>query len=272
MFISYAVAEEIIAFYFTEIKGRRKAVKLREILFWHLTEMYKRVILKLSGEALSGDKKGTPYDNEVISKIIVQIKPLIEKGVEIGIVVGGGNLWRGRDSNPNMDRTKSDQIGMLATVMNGVYLADSLKQAGINAVVHTPIKIGTISEEFSKDSALLHMESKTVVIFAGGIGHPFFSTDTVTALRGAELEADILLFAKSIDGVYDDDPKKNPNAKKLDEIKCFDIVKNNLQIIDIAAANLCFEQKIPVLLFALNEENSIIRAFNGENIGTIITV
>ena len=234
--------------------------------------MYKRIILKLSGEALSGEKKGKPYDDEVISKIIYQIKYLIEKDIEIGIVVGGGNLWRGRDSSPDMDRTKSDQIGMLAPIMNGVYLADSLKRSGINSVVQTPIKVGTVSEEFSKDSALSHMKNKTVVIFSGGIGHPFFSTDTVTALRGAELDVDMLFFAKSIDGVYDDDPKKNPNAKKMDKIACFDIIKNNLQIIDIAAANLCFEQKIPVLLFALNQENSIIRAFNGENIGTIITV
>ncbi len=231
--------------------------------------MYKRIILKLSGEALAGD--GSNFDNTVIKSIVGQIKTIMEKGTEVGLVIGGGNFWRGRSANPSMDRTKADQIGMLATVMNAIYFADSLHQAGIGAVVQTPFVIGTMTEQFSKESALKHFENKEVVIFAGGLGHPFFSTDTITALRGAELEADGLFFAKNIDGVYDSDPALNPEAKKIDVIKSQDIVKNNLKVIDLAAAAMCFEQKIPVVLFGLNEDKSIIRAVGGEKIGTLVT-
>ncbi len=233
--------------------------------------MYKRIVLKLSGEALAGDKAGVKFDNTIIKSIIIQIKEVIKNGTEVAVVVGGGNFWRGRSADHNMDRTKADQIGMLATVMNAIYIADFFRQEGIDAFVQTPFKCGTMTEEFSKDLALKHIKSGSVVIFAGGLGHPMFSTDTITALRGAELEVDGLLFAKNVDGVYTDDPAKNPDAKKIDEIKCEDVIKNNLRVIDLTAATLCFDNKIPVLIFALNEKDSIIRAVNGDKIGTIVT-
>lgn len=232
--------------------------------------MYKRIILKLSGEALANSE--TSFDNNIINGIIVQIKTLIDKGMEISLVVGGGNFWRGRSANPEMDRVKADQIGMLATVMNAMYLSESFKIHGMKAAVMTPFSVGTMTYEFSKEEALKAFEENKIVIFAGGIGHPFFSTDTITALRAAELEADAILYAKSIDGVYDSDPHENPNAVKFDSIACKDIVEKNLKVIDIAAANLCYEQKIPVLIFGLSEENSIVRAGMGEKIGTIVTV
>ncbi len=234
--------------------------------------MYKRVVLKLSGEALAGDKSNVKFDNEVIEGIVLQIKELIKSGTQVTLVIGGGNFWRGRSADSQMDRCKADQIGMLATIMNAIYVADFLRQKGVKAVVQTPFKCGTMTEEFSKDSALEHIENGEVVIFAGGLGHPMFSTDTITALRGAELEVDGLLFAKNVDGVYDSDPATNPNAKKIDEIKCEDIIKNNLKVIDLTAASICFEQKIPVVIFGLNEENSIIRAAKGEKIGTIVNI
>lgn len=234
--------------------------------------MYKRIVLKLSGEALAGDNPNVKFDNGIIKGIVNQIKEIMEKGTQVSLVIGGGNFWRGRSADHAMDRTKADQIGMLATVMNAIYVSDFLRQEGIGCVVQTPFKCGTMTEEFSKDSAVKHLENKEVVIFAGGLGHPMFSTDTITALRGAELEADALFFAKNVDGVYDDDPAKNPNAKKIDEIKCGDIIKNNLRVIDLTAASLCFDNGIPVVIFGLNEENSIVRAVNGDKIGTIVTV
>ncbi len=234
--------------------------------------MYKRIVLKLSGEALAGDNPNVKFDNGIIKGIVNQIKEIMEKGTQVSLVIGGGNFWRGRSADHAMDRTKADQIGMLATVMNAIYVSDFLRQEGIGCVVQTPFKCGTMTEEFSKDLAVRHLENKEVVIFAGGLGHPMFSTDTITALRGAELEADALFFAKNVDGVYDDDPAKNPNAKKIDEIKCGDIIKNNLRVIDLTAASLCFDNGIPVVIFGLNEENSIVRAVNGDKIGTIVTV
>ena len=232
--------------------------------------MYKRVVLKLSGEAISSSA-GT-FDNDIIAGIVSQIKKIIEAGTQGTLVIGGGNFWRGRSANPAMDRTKADQIGMLATVMNAIYVADFIRQKGGDATVMTPIKIGTVTEEFSKDLAEKYLAENKVLIFAAGIGHPFFSTDTVTALRACELNADAILFAKNIDGVYDKDPAVYPDAKKFDEIPCKDIVEKNLKVIDIAAANLCYEQKIPVVLFGLAEENGIVRAANGEKIGTVVTV
>lgn len=234
--------------------------------------MYKRIVLKLSGEALAGDQDGVTFNDTIIWGLVEQIKEVMTKGTQVCLVVGGGNFWRGRSAASAMDRTKADQIGMLATVMNAIYMADALKQNGIGAAVQTPVPFGTMTELFSKESALSHLENGKVVIFAAGLGHPFFSTDTITALRGAELDVDALFFAKNIDGVYDDDPAMNPDAKKIDQIKSEDIVKNNLKVIDIAAANLCFERKIPVIIFGLNEERSIIRAVGGEKIGTIVTV
>ena len=232
--------------------------------------MYKRIVLKLSGEAISSGAGS--FDNEIISGIVEQIKTIIAMGTQVTLVIGGGNFWRGRSANPAMDRTKADQIGMLATDMNAIYVADFIRQKGGDATVMTPIKIGTVTEEFSKDLAEKYLAENKVLIFAAGIGHPFFSTDTVTALRACELNADAILFAKNIDGVYDKDPAVYPDAKKFDEIPCKDIVEKNLKVIDIAAANLCYEQKIPVVLFGLAEENGIVRAANGEKIGTVVTV
>lgn len=234
--------------------------------------MYKRIILKLSGEALAGDKDGIAFDDTIIWGLISQIKEVMKNGTQVCLVVGGGNFWRGRSATSEMDRTKADQIGMLATVMNAIYLADAFRQNGVLATVQTPVPFATMTELFSKDNAQARLENGEVLIFAAGIGHPFFSTDTITALRGAELDVDGLFFAKNIDGVYDDDPALNPNAKKIDTIKSEDIVKHNLKVIDMAAANLCFERKIPVVIFGLNEDRSIIRAVNGEKIGTIVTV
>lgn len=233
--------------------------------------MYKRVVLKLSGEALAADS-GKSFHNPTISSIVNQIKKVKENGTQVTLVIGGGNFWRGRSANPEMDRVKADQIGMLATVMNAIYFADFCRQEGMEAIVMTPFVLGNVTELFSKDKALKLLDEGKILIFAGGIGHPFFSTDTVTALRASELGADAILFAKNIDGVYDSDPAVNPDAKKFDEIPCKDIVEKNLKVIDIAAANLCYEQKIPVEIFGLNEENSIVRVANGEKIGTTVTV
>lgn len=226
--------------------------------------------MKLSGEALAG-KASTGFDDNVINRIASDIKDILDMGVQISLVIGGGNFWRGRTSN-NMDRTKSDQIGMLATVMNAIYFSESLKNNGIESVIQTPIILGAITEQFSKEKAISHMNSGKVVIFAAGIGHPFFSTDTVTALRGSELEVDALLFAKNIDGVYDSDPKLNPNAKKFDILKCEDIIKNNLKVIDLTAASLCLDQKIPIVIFDLDTQDGIKRAIYEENIGTLVTI
>lgn len=233
--------------------------------------MYNRIIIKLSGEALNGNST-KDFDNTTINNIISQIKTLISKGVQISLVVGGGNFWRGRNANSSMDRTKADQIGMLATVMNGIYLADCFRQNSVDAVVMTPFTIGCMTELFSKEKALNYLEQNKILIFSGGIGHPFFSTDTVTALRACELSVNALLYAKNIDGVYDSDPMINPNAKKFEIIKCKDIVEKNLKVIDIAAANLCYEQSIPVVIFGLSEENSIIKAAMKEKIGTLVTI
>ncbi len=234
--------------------------------------MYKRIVLKISGEALAGEQEGVAFFEPVVDELVRQVKAVLEKGTQVSLVIGGGNFWRGRSANSQMDRTKADQIGMLATVMNAIYVADALRQKGIGAVVQTPFVVGTMTELFSKESALSHLQNGDVVIFAGGLGHPFFSTDTITALRGAELDADGLFFAKNVDGVYDSDPAVNTNAKKIDCIKSEDIVKNNLKVIDMAAANLCFERKITVVIFGLNEKDSIIRAVSGEKIGTVVTV
>jgi uridylate kinase len=232
--------------------------------------LYKRIVLKLSGEALAGEKD-FGFDEKTIKDIVTDIKTVIDMGVEVSLVIGGGNFWRGRSSN-NMDRTKADQIGMLATVMNAIYVAEMIRNVGIKATVQTPFIIGTMTEQFSKDRALERLESGEVVIFAAGTGHPFFSTDSITALRGAELEVDALLFAKNIDGVYDSDPKINANAKKYDTLPCEEIIKNNLKVIDLTAASLCLDQKIPVVIFDLDTVDGIKKAVLEENVGTIVTI
>jgi len=239
--------------------------------------MYKRVIVKLSGEALAGDNLNKRFDDEVIMGIIDQIKELIESGVQVALVVGGGNFWRGRQSKEGMDKVKSDQIGMMATVMNAVYLSDMLDNAGIDAVVMTPVIIGTVTQQFSKKAALQYMAEKSVVIFAAGTGHPFFSTDTIAAIRAAELEVCALLFAKTIDGVYDSDPRQNHKAVKLERITYRHIIANNLTVIDTAASAILEEQKILSIVFELNEPRAILKCATGDankiyEIGTQVTV
>jgi uridylate kinase len=232
--------------------------------------MYKRVLIKLSGEALAGGQTGG-FDEKTVQRVTREIKTVIDQGVQVALVVGGGNFWRGRSSN-TMDRTKADQIGMLATVMNAIYLGEVFRMIGIGAVVQTPFPVGTMTEMFSKEKALTHLCNGKVVIFAGGIGHPFFSTDTVSALRGAELEVDALFFAKNIDGVYDCDPKNNPHAKKYTTLSCKEMIEKDLRVIDLAAASLCIEQQIPILIFGLDTPDSISKAVSGENIGTLVSI
>lgn len=230
---------------------------------------WKRILLKLSGEALAGDRK-TGFDEATVLEVARQVKVLNEKGIETGIVIGGGNFWRGRTSE-TIDRTKADQIGMLATVMNCIYTADIFRYTGMKARVMTPFSVGAFTELFSKDRALQYMEQGEVVFFAGGTGHPYFSTDMGVALRAVEMEADIILAARAVDGVYDSDPKLNPNAKKFDTIPMSQVVNQKLGIMDLAAAVLCMENKMPMKVFGLNQENSIIKAVEGETGGTVIT-
>lgn len=233
--------------------------------------MYKRIILKLSGEALAGETDNQ-LDDDTIKGIIEQVKEVVQNGIELSIVMGGGNFWRGRSSSESMDRTKSDQIGMLATIMNAIYLADRLAKLSIKAVVMTPFIVGNVTEQFSKEKAIKYLKEKKVLIFAGGIGHPFFSTDTITALRACELEADAILFAKTIDGVYDKDPAMHEDAKKFEQIECRLLIEKNLKVIDISAASLCYEQKIPVIIFDMSKKGNILKASIGEKIGTTVTV
>jgi len=239
--------------------------------------MFKRVIIKLSGEALAGNAAGSKFDDAVILGIISQIKELVERGVQVGLVVGGGNFWRGRDSKDSMDKVKSDQIGMMATVMNALYLTDMLDSSGIEAVVMTPVIIGTVTQQFSKKAAMQYMKEGNVVIFAAGTGHPFFSTDTIAAIRAAELEVCALLFAKTIDGVYDADPRQNDKAIKLETITYRNIITNNLTVIDTAASVILEEQKILSIIFALNEPQAILKCATGDaekiyEIGTKVTL
>ena len=277
--------------------------------------MYKRVVIKLSGEALAGMEQTAEYvkyfiedtqqmlendmpiddsfilaetkkldkaklrlrfDDNIIKGIINQIKEIMDKDVEVALVVGGGNFWRGRDSKENIDKVRSDQIGMMATVMNAVYLTDMLEKAGIDSVILTPVIIGTVTQQFSKKAALKFMSEKNVVIFAAGTGHPFFSTDTIAAIRTAELEADALLFAKNVDGVYDSDPNQNHRAVKMRNITYRNVIKNNLTVIDTAASAICEEQKILSIIFKLDEPNAIIKCVSGDEkeilkIGTTVT-
>ena len=218
-----------------------------------------RVLLKLSGEALAGEKK-QGFDEKTVYDVAGQVKKILDKGIQLCVVIGGGNFWRGRTSE-NMDRVKADSIGMLATVMNCIYTADAFRVFGIKSHIMTPFACGTMTELFNRDKAVKYMEQGEVVFFAGGIGHPYFSTDTAIALRAAELSADGILLAKNIDGVYDSDPMKNPDAKKFDVLTLDDMVSKQLQVIDLTASVLCQENSIPLMVFDLKEENSIIKAF-----------
>ena len=230
----------------------------------------KRVLLKLSGEALAGEKK-TGFDESVCIRVAQQVKTLVDEGLEVGIVIGGGNFWRGRSSK-NIDRTKADQIGMLATVMNCIYVADMFRHVGMNTKIYTPFACGTFSSLYSKDDAVKELEKSTVTFFAGGTGHPYFSTDTATALRAIEIEADAILLAKAIDGVYDSDPKINPDAIKYDEITLDEVLEKKLAVIDLTATIMCLENRMPLVIFGLNEENSIVNTMSGKFSGTLVTV
>jgi len=230
----------------------------------------KRILLKLSGEALAGDKK-TGFDEPTVTAVAKQVKELVDSGVQVGIVIGGGNFWRGRTSE-TIDRTKADQIGMLATVMNCIYVSEIFRFVGMGTEVFTPFQCASFTELFSKDKAVAALEAGKVTFFAGGIGHPYFSTDMGTVLRAVEIEADMILSARAIDGVYDSDPKINKDAKKFDSIPIKEIVDKQLGIMDLAAAVLCMENKMPMMIFGLNEENSIINTVKGKSNGTIITV
>ena len=232
-------------------------------------EKRKRVLLKLSGEALAGEKK-TGFDEETVRKIAVQVKTIVEDGNEVGIVIGGGNFWRGRTSE-SIDRTKADQIGMLATVMNCIYVSEIFRTVGMSTEILTPFACGTMTTMFSKDKANELFKKGTGVFLAGGTGHPYFSTDTGIVLRAIELDADMILLAKAIDGVYDSDPKINPSAKKYDEISIDDVVKQKLAVVDMTASVMCMENKMPLWVFSLNEENSIVNAMNGKFNGTIVS-
>ena len=229
---------------------------------------YKRVIIKLSGEALAGEK-GFGLDESVIDYVVKQIKKVANDGVEVGIIIGGGNFWRGRQGS-NMDRTTADHMGMLATVINSLAMQDALEKHGVACRVQTALTITRVAEPYILRKAMRHLEKGRVVIFACGTGNPYFSTDTGAALRAAEIGAEALLLAKNVDGIYDSDPKKNPDAKKFDEIAYIDVIKKGLNAMDTTAISLCMENKIPVIAFALSEEDSILKAVNGEKIGTII--
>ena len=230
----------------------------------------KRVLLKLSGEALAGEKK-TGFDEETVRKVALQVKELADDGIQVGIVTGGGNFWRGRTSE-NIDRTKADQIGMLATVMNCIYVSEIFRSVGMQTAVLTPFECGSFTKLFSKDRANKYFDKGMVVFFAGGTGHPYFSTDTGVVLRAIEIEAEVILLAKSIDGVYDSDPAKNPDAKKYDEISIDDVVAQNLQVVDMTASILARDNKMPMWVFGLNEENSIVNTVKGNFNGTKVTV
>ena len=231
---------------------------------------YKRVLLKLSGEALAGDKS-VGFDETNVMVVANQVKKLIEKGVEIGVVIGGGNFWRGRSSKI-MDRTKADEIGMMATIMNALYTSAMFRTIGIDTIVQTPFEVGMMTERFSKDSALKHLKNGCVVFFAGGTGHPYFSTDTGAALRAIEIEAEIILLAKNIDGVYDSDPKTNEKAIKFDAISLSEVIAKNLKVMDHTAAIMCLEHKMPMSVFYLNDEDSIVNAISDKINGTVVTV
>ncbi|MCI8634131.1 MAG: UMP kinase [Eubacterium sp.] len=230
----------------------------------------KRVLLKLSGEALAGDKR-TGFDEPTVTKVAYQVKKLVDKGIDVGIVIGGGNFWRGRTSE-TIDRVKADQIGMLATVMNCIYVSGIFRSVGMMTQVLTPFECGSMTKLFSKDRANKYFAHNMVVFFAGGTGHPYFSTDTATVLRAVEIEADGILLAKAVDGVYDSDPKQNPGAKRYAQISIEEVIAQKLSVVDMTASIMCMENKMPMYVFALQEEDSIIHAISGDFNGTVVTV
>lgn len=230
----------------------------------------KRVLLKLSGEALSGEK-GHGFDESTCIGVANQVKSLVDQGVQVGIVIGGGNFWRGRTSE-TIDRTKADQIGMLATVMNCIYVSDIFRYVGLDTDIMTPFVCGSFTTLFSKDAAVSALNNGKVVFFAGGTGHPYFSTDTATTLRAIEIEAEVILLAKAVDGIYDSDPKVNPEAKRFDEISIEEVIDKRLAAMDLSASIMCMENHMPMYVFALEEENSIVKAATGDFAGTKVLV
>mgnify|MGYP004664547099 CR=1 FL=1 len=229
---------------------------------------YKRIIIKISGEALAGEN-GFGLNADTVNDLVKQLKCLNEQGVEIGILIGGGNFWRGRQGT-NMDRTTADHMGMLATLINALALQDALEKENVPTRVQSALNIVRVAEPYILRKAIRHFEKGRLVIFACGTGNPFFSTDTGAALRAAEIGADALLLAKNVDGIYDSDPKTNPNAKKFTKLSYMDVIQKGLKAMDTTAISMCMENQIPIIAFAVHEPNSIIRAVNGEEIGTII--
>ena len=230
----------------------------------------KRVLLKLSGEALAGEQK-RGFDEATVTEVAKQIKTIVDEGLQVGIVIGGGNFWRGRTSGA-MDRSKADQIGMLATIMNCIYVSDICRYVGLKTEVFTPFVCGAFTTLYSKDAVEESFAEGKVVFFAGGTGHPYFSTDTATVLRAVEIGADAILLAKAVDGIYDSDPKVNPDAKKYDEISIDEVVAKKLAAMDLTASIVCMEQKMPMLVFGLDEKDSIVNTVHGKFSGTKVTV
>lgn len=229
---------------------------------------YNRVILKLSGEALAGENK-FGIDQATIVSVATEVKNLVEKGVQVAIVIGAGNFWRGR-SHDRMDRTTADYMGMLATVMNSLGLQDAIENVGVQTRVMSAIEMRQIAEPYIRRKAVKHLEKGRVVIFAAGSGNPYFSTDTAAALRAAEIEADVILLAKRVDGVYDSDPEVNPDAKKIEELTYIDVLNRGLKVMDSTAITLCMDNEIPILVFGLRETSNIVKVCCGEKIGTVI--
>ncbi len=229
---------------------------------------YKRILLKVSGEALAGEKK-TGFDYNVITNICKSIKKCVDAGVQVGIVVGGGNFWRGRSCG-DMDRTRADHIGMLATAMNALALADALENLGVDVRVQTAITMQQVAEPYIRNKAIRHMNKGRVVIFGCGTGNPFFSTDTAAALRAAEINADVIFKATNVDGVYDKDPHKYPDAKKYETLTFTKVLEDRLAVMDGTAATLCRDNKLPILVFDLADPDNIARAVQGENVGTLV--
>ncbi len=233
-----------------------------------MNPVYKRILLKLSGEVLAGAQK-SGIDFDTVLTISKSIKKVVDMGVQVAIVVGGGNFWRGRSSG-EMDRTRADHMGMLATVINSLGLADGLEKVGLDVRVQTAIEMREIAEPYIRNKAVRHLEKGRVVIFGCGTGNPFFSTDTGAALRAAEIDADIIFKATNVDGVYDSDPNQNPNAVKYDTVSFMDVLNKGLHVMDSTAASLCMDNKLPILVFNLNDPENIVRAVSGENAGTIV--
>ena len=230
----------------------------------------KRVFLKLSGEALAGEKK-TGFDEPTVTEVARQVKQIVDGGCQVGIVIGGGNFWRGRSSE-TIDRTKADQIGMLATIMDWIYGCELFRSVGMMTEILTPCVCGSMTKLFSKDRANKYFEKGMVVFFAGGTGHPYFSTDTGIVLRAIEMDAEGIFLAKAIDGVYDSDPKVNPAAKKYDEVSIQEVIDKKLAVVDLTASIMCMENKMPMYVFGLNEPDSIVNAMSGKFNGTKVTV